>query len=81
MAENTKRSLWGLHGLPAMLISIVGLLAILVTLMLMVIVVQRQSAVNPYDPSVIRDINNLKMVGKFEDHLGPALLTLITKDK
>ena len=64
MAENTKRSVFGLHGITGVLISIVGLLVILVTLMLMVIVVQRNSAVNPYDPSVIRDINNLKMISK-----------------
>jgi hypothetical protein len=64
MAENTKRSLFGLHGIFGVLISIVGLLVILITLMLMVIVVQRHSAVNPYDPSVIRDVNNLKMISK-----------------
>jgi len=62
MAENTKRSVFGLHGIFGILISIVGLLVILVTLMLMSIVVQRDAAKNPYDPSVIRDINNLKMI-------------------
>lgn len=62
MAENTKRSLFGLHGIFGVLISIVGLLAILITLMLMVIVVQRHSAVKPYDPTAIRDINNVKMI-------------------
>ena len=62
MAENTKRSIFGLHGLTGVAISIVGLLVILVTLMLMVIVVQRHGAVNPYDPSVIRNPNNLKMI-------------------
>ena len=62
MAENTKRSLFGLHGIFGVLISIVGLLAILVTLMLMAIVVQRHAAVKPYDPTAIRDINNVKMI-------------------
>lgn len=62
MAENTKRSLFGLHGIFGVLISIVGLLAILITLMLMVIVTQRNSAVKPYDPAPIRDINNVKMI-------------------
>jgi len=81
MAENTKRSLWGLHGLPAMLISIVGLLAILVTLMLMVIVVQRHAAVNPYETKPIRDINNLKMVGKFEDQKKFSFIDAKPKDK
>ncbi|SFV65153.1 hypothetical protein MNB_SM-6-629 [hydrothermal vent metagenome] len=61
MAENTNRSVFGLHGLTGIAISIVGLLVILVTLMLLVIVAQRHAAENPYDPSVIRDINNLKM--------------------
>ena len=62
MAENTKRSVFGFHGVFGILISIVGLLVILVILMLMSIVVQRESAKNPYDPSVIRDVNNLKMI-------------------
>jgi len=62
MAENTNRSVFGLHGLTGIAISIVGLLTILVTLMLMAIIVQRDGVENPYDPSVIRDINNLKMI-------------------
>ncbi|NOR54857.1 MAG: DUF4006 family protein [Sulfurovum sp.] len=61
MAENTKRSLFGLHGIFGVLISIVGLLVILAILMTLAITTQRDAAVNPYDPSVIRDINNLKM--------------------
>ncbi|RLA70910.1 MAG: DUF4006 domain-containing protein [Epsilonproteobacteria bacterium] len=61
MAENTKRNVFGLHGVFGVLISIVGILVILVILMLMSIVVQRDAAKNPYDPSVIRDVNNLKM--------------------
>jgi hypothetical protein len=62
MAENTKRSVFGLHGIFGILISIVGLLAILITLQLMSIVTQRHAAESPYDPSVIRDINNLKQI-------------------
>ena len=62
MAENTKRSLFGLHGIFGVLISIVGLLAILVTLMLMAIVVQRHASVNPYETAPIRDVNNVKMI-------------------
>jgi hypothetical protein len=62
MAENTKRSVFGINGILGILISIVGLLAILVTLMLMVIVVQRHAAVKPYDPTAIRDVNNIKMI-------------------
>ena len=61
MAENTKRSIFGFHGIFGIMISIVGLLVILVVLMLLAIVSQRHAAKNPYDPSVIRDVNNLKM--------------------
>lgn len=61
MAENTKRSVFGFHGVFGIMISIVGLLVILVVLMLLAIVSQRDAAKNPYDPSVIRDVNNLKM--------------------
>ena len=62
MAENTKRSVFGLHGIFGIMISIVGLLVILVVLMLLSIITQRSAAENPYDPSVIRDVNNLKMI-------------------
>ena len=62
MAENTKRSVFGLHGIFGILISIVGLIAILVVLQLASIVTQRHAAKTPYDPSVIRDINNLKQI-------------------
>ena len=62
MAENTKRSVFGLHGIFGILISIVGLLAILITLMLMSIVVQRHASEKPYDPAPIRDVNNVKMI-------------------
>ena len=62
MAENTKRSVFGLHGIFGILISIVGLLAILITLQLMSIVTQRHGAERPYDPTAIRDINNLKQI-------------------
>ncbi|PHS37358.1 MAG: hypothetical protein COB07_10980 [Sulfurovum sp.] len=61
MAENTKRNVFGFHGIFGIMISIVGLLVILVTLMLLAIVAQRNAVENPYDPSAIRDINNLKM--------------------
>ena len=62
MSENTKRSVFGLHGVFGILISIVGLLVVLVVLMLLIIVAQRDSAEHGYDPSVIRDINNIKMI-------------------
>lgn len=62
MAENTKRSLFGLHGIAGVLISIVGLLVILITLMLLTIVAQRHGVEKPYDPAPIRDVNNVKMI-------------------
>jgi hypothetical protein len=62
MAENKKRSVFGLHGITGIAISIVGLLTILILLELMGIVVQRKGAANPYDPTAIRDVNNLKMI-------------------
>ena len=62
MAENTKRSVFGFHGLFGFLISVVGLLTICVGLMLMVIAVQRNAQVKPYDPAPIRDVHNIKMI-------------------
>jgi len=62
MGENTKRSVFGLHGIFGILLSIVGLLVVLTLLMYFAITYQRESAVNPYDPTVIRNIHNLKMI-------------------
>ena len=61
MAENTKRSVFGFHGVFGVLISIFGLLFIWAVLMSQAVLVQQDAAVNPYDPAPIRDINNLKM--------------------
>ncbi|HFD13982.1 MAG TPA: DUF4006 family protein [Epsilonproteobacteria bacterium] len=61
MAENTKRSVFGFHGVFGVLISIVGLLFIWAVLMSQAVLVQQKAAVNPYDPAPIRDVNNLKM--------------------
>ena len=61
MAENTKRSVFGFHGVFGVLISIVGLLFIWAVLMSQAVLVQQRAAVNPYDPAPIRDVNNLKM--------------------
>ncbi len=66
MAENTKRSIWGFHGLPAMLISVVLLLGVLIFLQLAVVVTYRYGAVAPYDEAPIRDINNVKMIAPME---------------
>lgn len=66
MAENTKRSIWSLHGLPGMLISVVGLIGVLIFLQLAVVVTYRYGAVAPYDEAPIRDINNIKMIDDLE---------------
>ncbi len=62
MAENTKRSVFGFHGVFGVLISIVGLLFIWAVLMSQAVLVQQKAAVNPYDPAPIRDLHNLKMI-------------------
>ena len=62
MAENTNRSVFGFHGVFGILISIVGLLVIWAVLMSQAVIVQQKSAVNPYDPAPIRDVNNVKMI-------------------
>jgi len=62
MAENTKRSVFGFHGVFGVLISIVGLLVIWAVLMSQAVIVQQKAAVNPYDPAPIRDVNNVKMI-------------------
>jgi len=64
MAENTKRSVFGFHGVFGILISIVGLIVIWAVLMSQAVVVQQKSAATPYDPAPIRDLNNLKMISK-----------------
>lgn len=62
MAENTKRSVFGFHGVFGVLISIFGLLFIAAVLITYAILVQQDSAKKPYDPTPIRDVNNLKMI-------------------
>ena len=61
MAENTKRSVFGFHGVFGVLISIFGLIFIWAVLMSQAVIVQQKAAVNPYDPAPIRDIHNVKM--------------------
>ena len=61
MAENTKRSVFGFHGVFGILISIFGLLSICAVLISQAVLVQQDAVKNPYDPAPIRDVNNLKM--------------------
>ena len=60
MAENTKRSVFGFHGVFGVLISIFGLLSICAVLISQAVFVQQDAVKNPYDPAPIRDVNNLK---------------------
>ena len=62
MAENTKRSVFGFHGVFGVLISIFGLIFIWAVLMSQAVLVQQDAAKHPYDPAPIRDINNVKMI-------------------
>jgi len=64
MAENTKRSVFGFHGVFGVLISIFGLIFIWAVLMSQAVIVQQKAAANPYDPAPIRDLHNLKMISK-----------------
>jgi len=66
MAENTKRSIWSLNGIPGMLIAVLLLIGVLIFLQLAVIVSYRYGAVAPYDEAPIRDINNIQMIGDME---------------
>lgn len=67
MAENTKRSIWSIHGLPGMLIAVLLLIGVLIFLQLAVVVSYRYGAVAPYDAAPIRDINNVKMIAGMEE--------------
>jgi hypothetical protein len=78
MAENTKRSVFGFHGVFGVLISIFGLLFIWAVLMSQAILVQQDSAKKPYDPAPIRDVNNLKM--RSVDNKNFAFQKRITND-
>lgn len=62
MAENTKRSVFGFHGLFGFILSIFGLLFILLVLISQAIIAQQHSVQKPYDPAPIRDVKNLKMI-------------------
>ena len=66
MAENTKRSIWSIHGLPGMLLAVVLLIGVLIFLQLAVVVTYRYGAIAPYDETPIRNINNVKMIGEME---------------
>ena len=67
MAENTKRSIWSIHGLPGMFVAVILLIAFLIFLQVGVIGAYRDGALIPYDEAPIRDINNLKMIAPMEE--------------
>ncbi len=62
MAENTKRSVFGLHGVAGILIAVVVLIFVWAVLMSQAVLSQQNAVKHPYDPAPIRDINNLKMI-------------------
>jgi len=65
VAENTKRSQFGLHGVTGMAIATLLLLSILVGLTYWNIKVQQQSASHFYDPTPITsNLDNVKMISK-----------------
>ena len=65
VAENTNRSVFGIHGVTGMLIATILLLSILVFLTAGGIKVQQKSATNPYDPTpIISNLNNVKANSK-----------------
>jgi hypothetical protein len=65
VAENTNRSVFGLHGVTGMLIATLLLLSILAFLTAWGIKVQQASAVKPYDPTPITsNLNNVKADSK-----------------
>jgi len=66
MAVNTNRSVWGFHGIPAILVGFVVLIAIAYVLILAIVVTYRYGAVEPYDEKPIRDINNVKRIAPME---------------
>ncbi len=65
MAENTSRGLFSLHGITGMLIATALLLTILFVLISKAIVIEREAATKPYDPTpVITNLDAVKMISK-----------------
>ncbi len=63
MADNTNRSVFGLHGVTGMLIATVLLLSILAFLITWSIGVQQKSSSHFYDPTPITsNLDNVKMI-------------------
>ena len=65
MAENTSRGLFSLHGITGMLIATALLLTILFVLVSKAIVIEREAATKPYDPTpVITNLDAVKKISK-----------------
>lgn len=62
MAENRKRSVFGLHGVGGILISVVGLVFIWAVLMTYALLSQRDAAKNPYSDKYLRDGKSIQMI-------------------
>jgi len=66
MAVNTNRNVWGFHGIPAILVGFVVLIAIAYIFILAIVVIYRDGASAPYDEAPIRDIKNVQRIGEME---------------
>lgn len=62
MAENTKRSVFGFHGIFGILISIVGLIVIWAILMTYALLSQREAVKHPYSTKYLRDGKTIQMI-------------------
>ena len=73
MAVNTKRTLFGLHGIFGILISVVGLIFIWAVLMTYALLSQRDAAKHPYSTKYLRDGKSIQMISVHnEDYAFPA---------
>ncbi len=66
MAVNKNRSVWGFHGIPAIMVGFFVLIAIAYVFILLITVTYRDGATKPYDEAPIRDIKNVQRIGEME---------------
>jgi len=59
---NTKRSLFGFHGIFGILISVVGLVIFWAILMTYALLSQQQAAKKPYSDHYLRDGKSIQMI-------------------
>jgi hypothetical protein len=66
MAINKNRSVWGFHGIPAILVGFFVLIAIAYVFILAIVITYRNGAQAPYDEAPIRDIKNVQRIADME---------------